>query len=325
MSSGSPLTQPTRTMHTPPGADSAGIRSILLMVAAVGFFGILDALAKYLTQSLPVLQVVWMRFLIHALLAFFILRLWQRRERMTTTRPVMQAVRGLFLVGTTVFNFLALLYLQLAETASIMFAGPIVIAALAVPLLGEKVGLHRWAAILVGFVGVLIVTRPGLGSTGLGGLGWPALLSVASMLCYSFYSLATRVLAQSQNTEGLIMYTALIPALVLAPFGLAVWVWPPDLFIWALILATGLTGGLGHYLVILAHQRTSASTLAPFTYSQMVWMVALGWLIFGDIPGLWTIIGASIVIGSGIYLLYREERARRLARKAPRPIPEIPS
>ncbi len=289
----------SQTLSTP-------LAAIALMVIAVGLFGFLDATAKYLAQSLPVLQVVWMRFVMHVVLAVFFLRLWQGFGRFATKRPVLQISRGLFLLGTTVFNFWALLYLQLAETASIMFAGPIVVAALAVPLLGEKVGPRRWAAILVGFIGVLIVTRPGLD-----GLGWPALISVGAMVSFALYSLATRVLAQTENEEGLVLFTALVPALALAPWAIAVWQWPTDALSWSLMLATGIFGGGGHWLLIKAHQGAGASTLAPFMYTQIVWMVLLGWLVFADIPTAWTILGAGIIIASGLYLLYREEVVRR--------------
>ena len=304
-------------MSSPPSAapsstsgSASHVSAIALMIVAVGMFGFLDAVAKYLAQSLPVLQVAWMRFVMHIVLAVFVLRLWQDYSRLKTARPWLQIGRGSMLLGTTVFNFWALQYLQLAETSSIMFAGPMLVAALAGPLMGEWVGPRRWAAIAIGFIGVLVVTRPGLD-----GLGWPALISVASMVSFALYSLATRVLAQTENADGLIVYTALIPAIALAVPALSVWVWPTDWISWALMLATGIFGGVGHWLLIKAHQTAPASTLAPFMYTQIVWMVALGWLLFADIPTVWTVLGASIIIGSGLYLLYREEKVRRQAKR----------
>lgn len=299
---------PSQPASSSPADNS--INAILLMVIAVASFGFLDAVAKYLSETLPVVQVVWMRFVMHVVLAFFFLRVWRNFDRFSTKRPLLQISRGLFLLGTTAFNFWALLYLQLAETASIMFAGPIVVAALAVPLLGEKVGPRRWAAIFVGFIGVLIVTRPGMD-----GLGWPALISMASMISFALYSLATRVLAQTENEAGLVLFTALVPALAFAPWAIAVWQWPSDALSWALMLATGILGGGGHWLLIKAHQSTGASTLAPFMYTQIIWMIALGWLIFADIPTAWTLLGAGIIIASGLYLLYREEVIRRRSKR----------
>lgn len=282
------------------------LHAIILMITAVASFALLDAVGKLLSQSLPVVQVVWMRFVTHVLLSIVIFRFWADWGRLKTKRPVLQSARGLFMLGTTIFNFWALMHLQLAETASIMFAGPIVVAVLAGPLLGEWVGPRRWLAIGIGFIGVLIVTRPGLD-----GLGWPAIISVASMVSFALYSLSTRVLAQTENVEGLIFYTAFVPMLAFALPAIHVWVWPSDMVSWVLMLIMGIVGGGGHWLLILAHQRAAASTLAPFMYSQIIWMVALGWLMFGDVPTLWTLAGASIIIASGLYLLYRETRTQR--------------
>lgn len=305
MAVSSPPTSPGK--HPTGATDTSGaVQAIILMIIAVASFCFLDAVGKYLSATLPVIQVVWMRFVTHVLLSIFIFRLWKNFDRLKTSRPWLQGARGMFMLGTTIFNFWALQHLQLAETASIMFAGPIVVAALAGPLLGEWAGPRRWAAIGVGFIGVLVVTRPGLD-----GLGWPALISVASMTAFALYSLSTRVLAQSENVEGLIVYTALVPMLALAPFAINVWVWPSDLLSWALMLAMGLLGGGGHWLLIIAHQKATAPTLAPFMYTQIIWMIALGWLVFADVPTLWTLIGASIIIGSGLYLLYRETRAKQ--------------
>lgn len=291
------------------------VHAIILMIIAVAGFCFLDAVGKHLSQTLPVMQVVWMRFVTHVLLGLFIFRLWANFGRLKTARPWLQGARGMFMLGTTIFNFWALQYLQLAETASIMFAGPIVVAALAGPLLGEWAGPRRWAAIGIGFIGVLVVTRPGLA-----GLGWPALISVGSMVAFALYSLSTRVLAQTENVEGLILYTALVPMLALAPFAISVWVWPSDWLSWVLMLAMGLLGGGGHWLLIIAHQKATAPTLAPFMYTQIIWMIALGWLVFADIPTIWTLTGASIIIASGLYLLYRETRAKRKSTTNQEPI-----
>ncbi|MEM6382183.1 MAG: DMT family transporter [Pseudomonadota bacterium] len=286
----------------PTGPSSAAtMLSISLMIMAVALFSLLDAMGKHLGASLPILQVAWVRFATHLLFCFAFLQLWRHPGRLKTDRPWLQITRGLLLLGTTVFNFFALQHLQLAETASIMFSAPIVVAALAVPLLGEHVGVRRWAAIAVGFIGVLIVTRPGLD-----GLGWPALIAVASMTCFAFYSLTTRLLATGQDAASLVFYSAAVPAIVIMPIGIFVWVWPTDGLTWLILLSTGLVGGVGHWLLVKAHQRADASTLSPFIYTQIVWMIGLGWLWFGDIPTSWTLIGAAIIIGSGLYILYRE-------------------
>ncbi|MEM1287180.1 MAG: DMT family transporter [Pseudomonadota bacterium] len=286
--------------------QSRTLRAIFLMIVAVGMFSLLDATAKQLSQSIPLVQVVWMRFITHILLVVVILRLWRNVHRLRSRRPGLQILRGLLILGVTILNFWALLYLQLAEAVTIMFAGPMVVAALAGPLMGEWAGPRRWAAILIGFLGVLVVTRPGLD-----GLGWPALISVGSMLCFALYSLTTRTLAQTESPDSLVLYMAIIPAVALAPFALAAWEWPADLIAWGLMILTGMFGGFGHWLLIKAHADAPAPTLAPFIYTQIVWMIALGWLIFGDVPTAWTVLGACITIAAGLYLLYREELARR--------------
>ncbi|MCB1507859.1 MAG: DMT family transporter [Hyphomicrobiaceae bacterium] len=273
------------------------------MTLAVLCFACLDTTAKHLGQTLPTMQVVWMRFVSHLVLAILILRPWCQPDLFRSRRPVIQTLRGFFILGATLFNFLALRELQLAEAASIMFAAPFVVAALAGPLLGEWAGPRRWAAIAVGFVGVLIVTRPGIG-----GLGPAAFISMLAMLSYALYSLTTRMLAGYDTLSSMIIASALIPSLALAPLALPLWVWPSGLLEWGLMLVTGAFGGIGHVFLIEAHKRAPAPTLAPFIYSQIVWMVLFGWIVFADVPTWTTLVGAGVIVASGLYLLGREHK-----------------
>ena len=176
------------------------------------------------------------------------------------------------------------------------------VTAVAGPLLGEWAGPRRWAAIVVGFIGVLIVTRPGLG-----GMQWAALYSVAAMLFYAAYALMTRMLTATDSPAGMLLLSGIVAAIAMTPTGISVWVMPQDFLHWALLLATGLFGSVGHFFFILAHRHAPASLLSPFIYSQIVWMVGLGYFIFGDVPTVSTFIGASVVVGSGLYILYREQ------------------
>ncbi|MEM6713095.1 MAG: DMT family transporter [Pseudomonadota bacterium] len=318
-SSISPRGAPSRVQahNAGPKNSAASItttKAILLMMAAVACFTFLDTTAKYLNTTLPLLQVVWMRFVTHIILGIVIFRLWKNMHKMKTKRLGLQAARGVSMLCITALHFWALVYLQLAEAVTIMFAGPMVVAALAGPFMGEWAGPHRWAAIAVGFIGVLVVTRPGLD-----GLGWPALISVGAMVSFAVYSLLTRVLAQTENADGLIMWTAIIPAIALAPIAISVWEWPTDLFTWFLMFLTGFFGGYGHWLLIKAHAHAPAPTLAPFIYTQIVWMVLLGWLVFDDIPTVWTLLGAGITIAAGLYLLYRENVAHKQTKKQTAP------
>jgi drug/metabolite transporter (DMT)-like permease len=282
-------------------ASVAPLAGIGLIVLACLSFSVLDATAKYLSASLPTLQIVWMRFVSHVLLTLVLFQVWKKPSLLKTDRPVLQIVRAFCLLGTTAFNFLAVRHLQLAETMAIMFAGPFVITALAGPLLGEWAGPRRWAAIIVGFIGVLVVTQPGVG-----GMHWAAIYSVAAMTLYAFYALLTRQLTATDTSAGMLIISGIVACIATAPFGLSVWQVPPDVWSWILLFVTGAMGAGGHYLFIMAHRMAPAPVLAPFIYIQIVWMIALGFLVFGDVPTITTVLGAAIVVSSGLYILYRE-------------------
>jgi len=281
--------------------SAAPLAGIGLIVLACLCFAVLDATAKYLSASLPTLQIVWMRFATHVVFSLILFQVWKKPSLLKTRRPVLQLVRASCLLATTVFNFLAVRYLQLAETMSIMFAAPFVITALAGPLLGEWAGLRRWAAIVVGFAGVLVVTRPGMG-----GMHWAAIYSVGAMCTYALYALLTRQLTATDGSAGMLIISGMVAAVAMTPVGLSVWQTPQDAWTWGLLSITGALGAGGHFLFIMAHRIAPAPVLAPFIYIQIVWMIALGYLIFADVPGLSTIVGAAIVVGSGLYILYRE-------------------
>ena len=289
-----------RTAASAEGA-SAPLAGIGLIVLAILGFSILDAIAKYLSASLPTLQIAWVRFVSHVLLALIMFQVWKKPSLLKTQRPLLQTVRAFCLLGTTVFNFLAVRYLQLAETTAIMFAAPFVIAALAGPMLGEWAGMRRWAAIIVGFVGVLIVTQPGIG-----GMHWAAIYSVIAMSFYAVYAILTRKLTTTDSSAGMLVISGLVAAIAMAPFGLSVWQTPQDTWTWILLCTTGVFGAGGHFLFILAHRMAPAPLLAPFMYIQIIWMIALGFLVFADIPTLSTLMGSAVVVASGLYILYRE-------------------
>ncbi|MHA7776334.1 DMT family transporter [Roseibium sp. M-1] len=287
-----------RPSGSPAAAPLAGIGLIVLACLS---FSVLDATAKYMSTSLPTLQIVWVRFVSHVLLTLVLFQVWRKPSLLKTRRPGLQLVRAFCLLGTTICNFMAVRYLQLAETMAIMFAGPFVITALAGPMLGEWAGARRWAAIVVGFLGVLVVTQPGIG-----GMHWAAIYSVAAMTFYAFYALLTRQLTATDGSAGLLIISGIVAAVAMTPAGLTVWQTPPDAWTWMLLFATGVFGAGGHFLFIMAHRIAPAPVLAPFIYTQIVWMIALGYLVFGDVPSFTTLLGAAIVVASGLYILYRE-------------------
>ncbi|PLX39691.1 MAG: EamA family transporter [Hyphomicrobiales bacterium] len=282
--------------------DRSALGGILLACAAFTCFSCLDTTAKFLSRSLPIYEIVWLRFVGHVILTGFLFRVWSRPHLIVPRRALLQFVRALCMLGATAFNFLALRHLQLDEAVSIMFATPFVVTALAGPILGEWAGLRRWIAILVGFLGVLIVTRPGFGD-----MHWAAIYSVAAMTSYAFYTLTTRMLTATETPQSMLMLSGIIPAIAMAPPALSTWQTPADWQTWGLLAVTGFFGSLGHWLLIKAYTRAPAPVIAPFMYTQIVSMVALGLIVFSDVPGFYTILGSSVIISSGLYLLYREQ------------------
>jgi drug/metabolite transporter (DMT)-like permease len=275
------------------------------MVLATVCFAVLDSTAKYLVviEHVPVTQVTWLRFAGHVVFSAVVLWPFALRPSLRSAKPLIQIVRSMLMIVTTGFNFLALRYLQLDQTITIFFLTPLLVAALAGPLLGEWVGWHRMLAILAGFAGVLVVMHPGIGT-----VHWAMLLALIATLGYAFYNLATRYLAAFDPASVTQTYTPLAGVLLLAPFAVGVWHWPDGAGQWLLLASLGFWGGLGHWLLILAHRSAPAAVLAPFIYLGLIWMSAAGFLVFGDVPTEWTLAGAAIVILSGLYLLARERK-----------------
>lgn len=288
-------------------ADSARNRlvGIGLISATYLLFTLLDGSAKWLVQSVPVLIVVWLRFLTHTLIASALLFPMRGLALVRTRHLRWHLARGLMFVAMTGINFWALQYLQLTVTASIFFMVPILVALLSAPLLGEKMDAKRWAAILIGFAGVLVIVRPGSEAF------HPAmLLSLVNAVLYAFFNMMTRKLAAYDPPETIQFLPAVVASVVLAPFALAAWESPQGWFEWLLLCLMGVFGGTGHYLLAMAHRYAPASTLAPFLYQQILYMAIFGYLVFGSVPDAAVWIGAAIVIASGLYLFSRERRAR---------------
>ena len=284
------------------------------MALATLCFAALDATGKYLIvkHGVPVIEVSWLRFVGHVV--FSAVALWPLAftPSLRSAKPMIQILRSGLMVVTTGFNFLALRYLQLDQTITIFFLTPLLVAGLAGPLLGEWVGWHRMLAIIAGFFGVLLVMHPGIGS-----VHWAMLIALVATLGYAVYNIATRYLAALDPATVTQTYTPLAGVIVLAVPALAAWQWPADGFQTLLLASLGFWGGLGHWFLILAHREAPAPVLAPFIYLGLIWMSALGLLVFGDVPTLWTLSGAAVVIVSGLYLLARERKAVGEAKAGP--------
>ncbi len=282
------------------------VLAIGLMCGAMVCFTGLDTCAKWLSFGLPAVQIVWARYVAAALIALAATRPLSRPSALRSRRPWLQLIRSTLLLGSTMANVLALRQLQLSETATISFLTPIFVALLAGPLLGERVGAERVAAIAVGFLGVAIATRPGTAA-----FQPIVLVAVAGVLCNSGYVLATRRLAAADAPQTTLAWTQIAGIVFLTP--LLPWVWrhPATVQVWLVMAAMGAFGAGGHALLIVAHRFAPAPALTPFSYTQLLWMIVSGALVFGDWPSPETLIGATLVVACGAYLALRERRGRR--------------
>ncbi len=281
---------------------------ILMMIGAIFCLATMEAAAKYLTRTQPYEMVVWGRYLFHFLWSLPLFLTPATIGLIRTRQPVRQAVRALYLVGGTFAAFGAISLLPLAEATALVFSAPLIVTLLSPWVLNEPVGWRRRAAIAVGFVGVLIILRPGTAF-----LQWAALLPLLAGLCYACYQVTTRLLSFSEHPLTLFFYTSLVGLLVTAPMAPAVWS-PMSGFEWTILVVVGFFGFAGQFLLIKAFELAEASTVAPFIYVQLLFAGLYGWWIFGERPDLQVLLGAAVVIGSGLYIWRREiRRARPLA------------
>lgn len=281
------------------------------MCLAASLFPLLNGSVKYLTASYPIPEVIWARYTGHLLVALIVFLPGRGLALFRANRPGVQWLRSLLLFGSTSFYFTGLSMVSMPLAASISFTGPLIITALSVPLLGEHVGLRRWTAVGFGFVGALVIIRPGFG-----GDAWPALLILCSASCYALYAIFTRKIAGQDDAATTFSYTALIGALassLLLPFIHPVA--PTSGLDWGIFAAMGLWAGLGHFLVVKAYQHASAPAVAPFGYVQLIGATIIGYFVFGDFPDQWTWAGTGIIVLSGLYIIYRERlKSRRTKR-----------
>ena len=282
------------------------LRGILLVVASTVFLCSSDAMAKYLTVRLPVVEIGWLRYLTFMLIMCPPVLAAPRRA-LHTTRLDLQLLRGLTLIGSSLLFVFALRFLPIAEATTTSFVSPIFVTVLSIAFLGERVGARRWLATLVGLIGVVVVVRPGTSAF------QPAsLFALASALCWACSLVTTRRIAGRDSAVTTMAYSAIsgfVLLTVMLPF---VWIMPTPREI-AIGACIGFAATAGHWLVVLAYRYGDASVLAPFSYTQPIWAVVLGYLVFSEVPDAWTFVGAAIIIASGLYTAHRE-RVRRSMR-----------
>jgi drug/metabolite transporter (DMT)-like permease len=280
------------------------IKAIALAVSATLLFGSSDTISKYLSGSLPIVEFIWIRYVLFLLMGALLVR----GRSIVSRNPGHQITRGLCVVGSSILFVYGVRQMTMAQAATISFLSPMLITVLSIPLLGETVGPRRWAAVGAGMIGMLIVVRPGLG-----GFQPAALFGVASAFCWAMALIITRKISYSDTAQTTVLWSASIGTAMLTlmlPFQ-AVWPTPKQL---GLSLVLGVLASGGQWAVILAHRIAPASLLAPFAYVQLLWVSVLGFLVFSNVPDTWTIAGAAIIVASGLYTAHRE----RVRRRAPR-------
>ncbi len=281
------------------------LRGIALHSGATVLFAIADTTSKYLSASLPVVEIQWIRYVLFFGLALLLARRMSWGA-LRPNNPKLQLLRGLLVTGSSVLFVFGVRQMSMAEATTISFLSPLLITILSIPLLGEVVGIRRWGAVLVGMAGVLIVVRPGTN-----GFQPAAFWGMASSLCWASALIITRKISTSDQATTTLLCSSAIGAIALtflAPIG---WVWPSPTQ-WALLLMLGVLSSFGQWMVIVAHRQAAASLLAPFSYSQLLWAIAAGFLVFGALPDRWTLVGAAIIVASGLYTAHRERVRRNL-------------
>lgn len=278
----------------------------LMLLAFLCFAG-MDTSAKWLVAAaIPALQVAWLRYLGHFICTVLVYGPRYGTAMARSNKPGVQSLRALFLLAATCFNFTALQFLPLTTAIAIFFVTPLTVCLLSIPILGEKVGIKRLLAVMMGFVGVLIIVEP-----------WsqafePAIfLSLAAMSCASGYFVMSRLAAGVDSNATVQFYVAGIATVLLAPVALMHWVWPADLLTWVIIGLIGSLGIIGHSCLSNAHRHAEASVLAPVVYSQIIYIAVLSWLVFGQTPDSKTMIGTLIIVSSGLFIWFRERQAQQ--------------
>mgnify|MGYP002632171635 CR=1 FL=1 len=299
--------------------DKSAITGIVLIILSMILVPFMDVIAKLLSARYPIFEIVWARYFFHLLIILPVL-LWRHKiAGLWPSRPGLQIIRGGLLLVSTFLFFAAIAKMPIADALALVFISPLLVTALSPVLLGETVGIRRWTAVFFGFIGALIIVRPGFTVIGTG-----ALLALGAGVVYALYVVATRKLAGSAPPLVTLAYTALLGAIIMTVVVLMFqWV-PPSPADWLLMGAMGAVAAAGHYLLIKAFEHAPASVLAPFGYTEIIMATFAGYAFFGDFPDHWTWLGVMVIIISGVYISLRERRTRSaiLAVQAQGPFPE---
>ncbi|MDP6572829.1 MAG: DMT family transporter [Rhodospirillales bacterium] len=287
-------------------ALAASYRGILWMLMAGFLFATQDVIAKHLSVSYPTTQILWGRFIVPVV----VLAIYFNRRLpgiMATRRPGLQLVRSGLLCVMLGLLFSAYRSMPLADATAIMFIGPILVTALSLPVLGEHVGPRRWAAVALGFAGALVIVRPGVGV-----LQGAAFLALGAAVVSSTQLIMIRVLSRDDSAMTTLVYSPLVGALATSGAMAFLWV-APDLEGWLLMALLGILGVGSQFGTIKAFETAPAATVSPFLYVVLIWAGVYGFAVFGDIPDAWTLLGAAVIVASGLYIFHRERIRDRAA------------
>ena len=291
-------------------------RGIALLLLSGIFLGTSDATSKYLSATLPSIEIAWIRFLIFLIIMVPAMVPGSPLFALRTQRPAMQVMRGVALLGSSLFFISGLRFLPIAEASATAFVSPLLVTALSIFFLAEKVGLRRWLATAAGLIGVLIILRPGTSA-----FHPAAFFPVVSALGWACCLIMTRQMSGQERAMVTMTYSAIVGFAILCALVPMVWVTPTwhDILFGTII---GVTSTAGQWIVVLALRYAGASVLAPFSYLQLLWVTLLGFLIFAEVPDAWTVAGAAVIVASGLYTAHRERvRHSQLAGLAAEPSP----
>ena len=276
------------------------MKAIILNLSAWVMLPIMDGFAKYLSSTLPVLQITWSRYFFTVVIALPIMLIFFRKNLTWTEQPRLQLIRGLLLFCANVLFFYSISIISLAKALTLAFIAPLIVTVLSPVLLGEKVGLRRWVAVIIGFIGSLIVIRPGFVEINLASIA-----ALGTGVLYGFYLIVTRKLHNSDHPLLTLLLTGVVGAILGTMIMPAVWV-QPTITEWYMMFAIGFFASIGHLFLILSLRYADASKLAPFSYFEIVTNIIIGFYFFNHFPDNWTFLGLFIIISTGIYIFRRE-------------------
>ena len=282
------------------------MKAITFNLLAWVMLPIMDGFAKYLSSDLPVLQITWARYFFTLAFTLPIMFFFFRKNLVWTDKPKLQLIRGLILLTANVCFFYSISIISLAKALTLAFIAPLIVTAFSPIFLGEKVGFRRWSAVIIGFIGSMVVIRPGFVEINLASLA-----ALGTGVMYGFYLIITRKLSSSDNPLLTLLLTGVVGAIIISFVMPFVWI-KPTLNQWSMMAAIGIFACVGHLFIILSLKYADASKLAPFSYFEIVTNIIIGYYFFSDFPDKWTFLGLFIIILSGIYISRRENIVKRL-------------